>query len=430
VEASDHLFRHEAGRMVAALTRVFGLHNLELAEDVVQDAFCRALEVWKLRGLPENPSAWLMKTARNRALDVLRRERTARTFAPEYGRLLETEWTLANAVQEVFDSTDVRDDQLRMMFSCCHSELPETGQVMLVLSLVGGFGVRETAAAFVSSHAAVEKRLTRAKKTLKESGLLFDIADEADFAQRLPAVQRALYLIFSEGYHGASARAVVRADLCNEAIRLTLLLAKHPLAACPSTHALLALMYLDAARLPARLDPAGNLTSLHDQDRSRWDRAMIVEGVRWLERSATGSEMSRYHVEAAIAAVHARTHTVEETDWGEIVTHYDRLMAIAPSPIVALNRAIAIAQRDGPVRGLEAIDSIAKRDVLEGYPFYHAARGELELRRGNAAKAREHFQAAMVAARNAEERRFYESRVAACQARTAEAVALRRTAGG
>ncbi|HMF29094.1 MAG TPA: sigma-70 family RNA polymerase sigma factor, partial [Candidatus Cybelea sp.] len=269
MEQSDHLFRNEAGRMVAALTRVFGLHNLELAEDVVQDAFCRALEVWKQRGMPENPSAWLMRTARNRAIDVLRRERTARTFAPEYGRLLETEWTLANAVQEIFESTDIRDDQLRMMFSCSQSTLPETAQVMLVLALVGGFGVREIAAAFVSSHAAVEKRLTRAKHTIKESGPLFDIADRADFEQRLPAVQRALYLIFSEGYHGASPRAAVRADLCHEAIRLTRLLAKHPLAAVPSTHALLALMYLDAARLPARLDPSGNLTSLFDQNRSR-----------------------------------------------------------------------------------------------------------------------------------------------------------------
>jgi RNA polymerase sigma factor (sigma-70 family) len=422
VQQSDHLFRHESGRMVAALTRVFGLHNLELAEDVVQDAFCRALEIWKLRGIPDNPSAWLMKTARNRALDVLRRERTARTFAPEYGRLLETEWTLANAVAEVFDSTDVRDDQLRMMFSCCHNELPEAAQVMLVLSLVGGFGVREIAAAFVSSHAAVEKRLTRAKKTLKESGPLFDIADAEDFAQRLPAVQRALYLIFSEGYHGASARAVVRADLCREAIRLTQLLAKHSLAATPATHALLALMYLDAARLPARLDPAGNLTTLFDQDRSRWDRSMIAEGVAWLERSATGPQMSRYHVEAAIAAVHSQAQTIGETDWGEIVSHYDRLMAIAPSPIVALNRAIAIAQRDGPARGLEAIDAIAKPDVLDDYPFYHAARGELELRRGNEVAAQEHFQAAIGSARNSEERRFYESRLAACATRPPNAL--------
>ncbi len=411
MEPSDHLFRHESGKLVAALTRIFGLHNLELAEDVVQDAFCRALEIWKLRGIPENPSAWLMKTARNRALDVLRRERTVRTFAPEYGRLLQTEWTLANAVQEVFDTTDLRDDQLRMMFSCCRSGLPEAAQVMLVLALVGGFGVREIAAAFVSSHAAVEKRLTRAKRSLKESGVLFDIADAADFAQRLPSVQRALYLIFSEGYHSSSAQAVVRADLCNEAIRLTGLLAKHSLAATPSTQALLALMYLGAARLPARLDLAGNLTALFDQDRSRWNRAMIEEGVVWLERSATGQEMSRYHVEAAIASVHARASNIEATNWAAIVALYDMLTQIAPSPIVALNRAIALAQRDGPEHGLEAIDAIADRERLDDYPFYHAARGGLELRRGNGERAREHFKSALAVARNAEERRFYEARL-------------------
>lgn len=424
---SDHLFRREAGRMVAALTRIFGLQNLELAEDVVQDAFCRALEIWKVRGVPENPSAWLMKTARNRALDVLRRERTARTFAPEYGRLLQTEWTLANAVHEVFESTDLPDDQLRMIFSCCRRSLPETAQIMLVLALVGGFGVREIAAAFVSSPAAVEKRLSRAKRTLKESGALFDIADAEDFAERLPAVQRALYLIFSEGYHGASPHAVVRADLCHEAIRLTHLLARHPLAATPSTLALLALMYLDAARLPGRLDPAGNLRPLDDQDRSRWNRAMIDDGIAWLERSAVGPLMSRYHVEAAIAAVHARAPAIEATDWGAIVGLYDRLMHLAPSPIVALNRAIAVGQRDGPEHGLRAIESIAQRGRLEEYPFYHAARGELELRRGNDAAAREHFASALAVARNAEERRFYQGRYSAsCGASGSRSTALVR----
>jgi RNA polymerase sigma factor (sigma-70 family) len=415
MEPSDHLFRHEAGRMVAALTRVFGLHNLELAEDVVQDAFCRALELWKLRGIPDNPSAWLMKTARNRALDVLRRERTARTFAPELGRLLQTEWTMANAVAEVFNATDIEDDRLRMIFSCCNARLPEATQVMLVLQLVGGFGAREVASAFVSSHAAVEKRLTRAKKTLAESKALFDIADAADFAARLPAVQRALYLIFSEGYHGASAQAVVRADLCHEAIRLTRLLAEHPLAAVPSTHALLALMYLDAARLPARLDPSGNLNALFDQDRSRWDRAMIAQGRAWLERSATGNALSRYHLEAAIADVHARAAHFDATDWSTIVAFYDSLMTVAPSPIVALNRAIAIAQCSGPERGLEAVDAIADRERLDAYPFYHAALGELELRRNRDATAREHFATAAALARNPAEQRFYESRLARSQ---------------
>ncbi len=278
---------------------------------------------------------------------------------------------------------------------------------MLVLALVGGFGTREIASAFVMNHAAATKRLTRAKQTLAESGVLFDIADGADFAARLPVVQRALYLIFSEGYHGASAQAVVRTELCREAIRLTRLLAQHPLGATPSTLALGALMYLDGARLPARLDASGNLNSLDDQDRSHWDDRMILEGRAWLERSATGSEISRYHVEAAIAAVHADAKSFKETDWRAIVSFYDTLMTIAPSPVVELNRAIAIAQVDGPRRGLEAIEAIAMRERLDEYPFYHAARGELELRCANGAIAREHFSAALALARNAEERSFY-----------------------
>src|SRR5258708_7677215 len=195
MELSEHLFRHESGRMVAALTRIFGVHNLTLAEDVVQDAFCRALEVWKVRGLPENPSAWLMATAKNRALDILRRQRTVRTFAPELGRLLESEWTLAPAVEELFAANVIKDNMLRMMFSCCHPRLPEEAQVALVLNILCGFSVSEIASAFVSSHAAIEKRITRAKKVLAASKRLFDVA-AADFSERLPAVHRALYLLF------------------------------------------------------------------------------------------------------------------------------------------------------------------------------------------------------------------------------------------
>src|SRR5271165_2266912 len=210
VELDDHLFRHEAGRMVATLTRIFGFHNLALAEDVVQDAFCRALEVWKFRGMPENPEAWLMATARNRALDVLRRERTARTFEPDLARHIQSEWTLAPAVAELFADYAIKDDLLRMMFSCCHPRLPEEAQVALMLNILCGFSVGEVASAFVSSHAAMEKRITRAKKTLAGSKQLFDIANGTDFAGRLPSVQRALYLLFNEGYHGASAESAVR----------------------------------------------------------------------------------------------------------------------------------------------------------------------------------------------------------------------------
>jgi RNA polymerase sigma factor (sigma-70 family) len=409
----EHLFRRESGRILAALTRIFGVDNLALAEDVVQDAFCRALEVWKTRGVPENPSAWLMATAKNRALDVLRRERTARTFAPEMGRLLETEWTIAPIIDEAFAAHTIRDEQLRMMFSCCHPRLPEEAQVALILNILCGFGANEIASAFLSGRAAIEKRIARGKKVLASSKRLFDLAD-VEFASRLSAVRRALYLLFNEGYHGASGEAAVRVELCGEAIRLTALLREHPAAATPATNALAALMYLHAARLPARIDSAGDLHSLVDQDRSRWDTRLLADGLALLERSAAGPEVTAYHIEAAIAAAHASARSIEETDWGSIVSLYDRLMDVAPSPVVALNRAIAVAERDGAEHGLEELHAIADRDRLSSYPFYPAAIGALELRRGNREGAREQFQTALGLARNATERRFLERRLRSC----------------
>jgi len=399
--------------MVAALTRIFGVHNLALAEDVAQDAFCRALEVWKVRGIPENPAAWLMTTAKNRALDVIRRERTARDFAPEMARLLETERTIAPLVDEAFAAHTIRDEQLRMMFSCCHPRLPEDSQVALILNILCGFGASEIAGAFLVGRAAIEKRISRGKKILASARRLFDLSD-AEFALRLSAVRRALYLLFNEGYHGASGESAVRAELCAEAIRLTALLREYPPAAAPETDALASLMCLHAARLPGRLDAAGDLNPLLDQDRSRWDGRLVAQGLELLERSAAGPELTAYHVEAAIAAAHATAPTVDETDWALIVSLFDRLMIIAASPVVALNRAIAVAQRDGAERGIEELQAIGDRERLSRYPFYPAAMGELELRRGNRGVAREHFRAALALARNPTEQRFLEKRVRAC----------------
>ena len=406
----EHLFRHEAGRMTASLTRLFGVQNLALVEDVVQDAFCRALEVWKLRGVPANPSAWLMTTARNRALDMIRRERTARTFAPEVTRLLETEWTAAAVVAEAFSGDVVLAEQLRMMFSCCHPDLAEPAQIALILNILCGFAAPEIAAAFLTGRAAIEKRIARGRRLLAGSSTLFDLSD-ADFAARLSAVHRALYLLFNEGYHGASTHGAVRAELCDEAMRLTALLREHRATRTPATFALSALMALHAARLPARIDAAGELQSLWEQDRSAWNHTLIAEGQELLDRSAAGDELTAYHVEAAIAAVHAAAPTVAGTDWNAIVTLYDRLMEIAPSAVVALNRAIAIAQRDGPDQGIEAIERIADRERLGAYPFFPAALGELERRRGNVGEARTYFGQALRLARSDAERRYIERRI-------------------
>lgn len=411
----DHLFRRDAGRMVATLTRIFGVHNLALVEDVVQDAFCRALEVWKFRGVPENPSAWLMATAKNRALDVLRRQRTVRTFAPELGQFLKSEWTLAPVVEELFAPGAIRDDTLRLMFSCCHPRLGEDARVALILNILCGFSVDEVASAFVSSHAAVEKRIGRAKKVLTGSKRLFDIEVPADLSARLPAVQRALYLLFNEGYHGASPQSAIRSELCHEAMRLVSILLEYRATATPASHALAALMWLNSARLAGRTDGAGNLVPLADQNRSHWDRQLIADGVKFLEVSATGAEISEYHIEAAISAIHANAASVRDTDWRSIVGLYDLLMTQSPSPIVALNRAIAVAQCESAERGLEEIAAIADRKRLAEYPFFFAAQGELELSRGAPDAAKKHFHVALSLARNAMERRYYEQRIAACE---------------
>jgi RNA polymerase sigma factor (sigma-70 family) len=400
--------------MTASLTRLFGVHNLALAEDVVQDAFARALEVWKLRGPPPNPSAWLMTTARNRALDLIRRERTARTFAPDLARLLESEWTARAVVDEAFSSDIVLGEQLRMMFSCCDPRLPEPAQIALILNILCGFGVAEIAAAFLEGRAAVEKRIARGKRTLAQSSTLFDLSD-ADFASRCSAVQRALYLMFNEGYHGASATNSVRAELCGESMRLAALLCEHPVTRTASTIALSALMALHGARLPSRLSESGDLLSLWEQDRSTWNQALIAEGRRLLEESATGDEVTSYHLEASIAAVHASAPSLAATDWNAIVMLYDSLARVAPSAVVSLNRAIAIAQRDGPDHGIAEIESIPDLERLDRYPFYPAALGELEQQRGDRAAARAQFERALGLARNDAERRYLEKRLNAVE---------------
>jgi RNA polymerase sigma factor (sigma-70 family) len=405
----EHLFRHEAGRMTAALTRLFGTHNLALAEDVVQDAFARALDVWKFSGPPPNPAAWLMTTARNRALDIIRRERTARTFAPELSRLLESEWTASVVVDEAFSADVVLAEQLRLMFSCCAPALDEPVQVALILNILCGFGAAEIAAAFLVGRAAVEKRIARGKKVLARAERLFDLSD-ADVATRLSAVHRAIYLLFNEGYHGAFAAAPVRTELCDEAMRLAALLRAHDATRTTGTLALSAVMALHAARLPARLDDAGELLSFWEQDRSRWNRDLIEQGRALLDESARGDVVTTYHLEAAIAAIHAKATTAADTDWNAIVTLYDTLLSIAPSAVIALNRAIAVAQRDGPDAGIAAILAIAEPAQLEAYPFLAAALGELERRRGDEASAAAHYARAVQLARNGAERRFLEQR--------------------
>jgi RNA polymerase sigma factor (sigma-70 family) len=429
MESVEHVFRRESGRMVATLTRIFGVHNLQLAEDVVQDAFCRALEVWKFRGMPENPSAWLMATAKNRAVDMLRRERTARTFAPELDRFLKSEWTLAPTVHEQFQPHAIKDDQLRMMFSCCHPRLSTEAQVTLILKTLCGFSVSEIAHALLTKEDAIEKRLGRTRKVLRESGTFTDLTMDSDIPKRLEAVDQAIYLLFNEGYHGSHSERTVREDLCSEAIRLALLLSKHPQGDKPKTHALIALLSFHAARLPGRLDDHGALLQLEMQDRANWDQDLVEKGFHHLDKSSTGTELSTYHLEAAIAALHCSAKSFEKTDWAEILKLYDSLYQLKPSPIVALNRAIAVGKAQGPEEGLLELSRIPYSARLQDYPFYPAAQGEFHRLAGHKADAARHFAKALRLARNKAESSFFRAKATGLSAKCRSQVKFKGFAG-
>jgi len=400
---AEHLFRHEAGRITAALVRVLGLHNLDLAEEVTQDTLLRALEVWQL-GVPDDPAGWLIRVARNRAIDVIRRERAFRRFAPDLTRLLESEWMLAPTVDDAFFAHEIRDAQLCVMFCCAHPSLPPPAQVAVMLKTLCGFSVGESAHAFLVPETTIEKRLSRAYAELRTHRNFLDAVTGPHVPERLASVHASLYLLFNEGYHGSHPEHAVREELCGEAMRLCALLAEHPAGDVPRTHALFALFCFHAVRLGTRTDASGALQLLAEQDRSRWDRALIARGEASLSRASTGNELSAYHVEAAIAACHATAASFADTDWRSIVNLYDVLLRIRPSAVVALNRAIAVGYADGPAFGLDAIDALARETSLAAYPFLDAARGDFLRALGRTAEAHASFERAIARARNDAER--------------------------
>ncbi len=399
--------------MVSYLARVFGLGRLELAEDVVMDTLCRALELWPMHGVPENPSAWLMRVARNRAIDLVRRDDQFRLFAPELIHLLRLREELP-AAAPAFDQ-EIEDDQLRMMFACCHPELSTAAQVTLILKTLCGFSVAEIAHALLAGQDTIEKRLGRARQFFRAAGTAVAIPEATEIPARLDVIHQAIYLLFNEGYHGSRPDRMVRQELCCEAIRLALLLDDHPLARTPGTHALLALLCFHAARLPGRIDEQGGLIQLALQDRTRWDRELIARGFHFLTLAATGSELSEYHLQAAIAAQHCAAATWESTDWGKIVEIYDLLYQLTPTSIVALNRAIALGHARGPEIGLAELGRIADAARLKDYPFLPAALAEFHLLAGRPAQAAPHFAAALDLARSRAERDFFTAKLDACR---------------
>jgi RNA polymerase sigma factor (sigma-70 family) len=387
----DHLFRHEAGKMIAVLTRIFGTGNLQLAEDVVQEAFLKAMQTWVYTQLPDNPAAWLMQVAKNKALDIIRRQQRFYQYSAEIAGRLDSE--TEQTIEQFFHDDEIADSQLRMIFACCHPSLKEEDQIALTLKTVSGFGVLEIARALVTQESAIQKRLYRAKEFLRTNNIQLEIPAGNGLAQRLATVHTVLYLLFNEGYGSVKADEFIRKDLCAEAMRLCLLLSKHRAGNRPATFALLSLMCFQASRLDSRLDENNAIVLLQHQDRSKWDKELVAMGYQYLNQSSQGDELTIYHIESAIAAEHCLTPDFASTNWSRMLALYDLLLHQKRTPVVQLNRAVVLSQLGNISKAIEEILTIEDIDVLlASQHIYSAVLGELYSKLGDEQAATKYLQ--------------------------------------
>jgi len=390
------------------------MDRLQLAEDVVQEALARALQTWPFYGVPKNPAAWLTQTAKNLALDVLRREQNFRVKEERIISFIE-QWSGDAENESPQFESEIKDGRLRLMFACCHPVLPQEMQIALALKTLCGFSPNEIATAFLTSEAAIAKRLVRARQKIREAGVKFEIPEGEELSMRMDVVLHTLYLLFNEGYKASSGETLLREDLCEEAIRLTTALVEHPTGNQPRAHALLALMLLNAARSPARLDANGNILRLREQDRSAWDKAKMARGLFQLSQSACGVNVTEYHLQAGISACHCAAPNYEATDWERILSMYDSLIELDDSPIIALNRAVAVAHVHGPAEGIKAVQASRKRQSLAGYYLLYAALAEFEMQLKDFPNAAEHWREAIKNTELATEKSFLSERLRECE---------------
>lgn len=410
IGAVEAVWRIESARVIAGLARI--VNDVGLAEDLAQDALVAALEQWPAQGIPRRPGAWLMAIGKNRAIDRIRRDQLLTRKQEEIGRDLQSRQFAPDDEMDAALDEDFGDDILRLMFVACHPVLSREARVALTLRLLGGLSTGEISRAFLSSEATVAQRIVRAKRTLAEANVPFELPSRDDIPSRLSSVLEAIYLIFNEGYAATAGDDWIRPELCNEALRLGRTLATLTPDE-PEVHGLVALMAIQTSRLAARTDSSGNPVLLLDQDRSRWDHTLIQHGLAALDRAeAAGQAFGPYALQAAIAACHARARRAEETDWERIVALYDALAQVMPSPIVELNRAVAVSMAFGPAEGLDAVEALSAEPALQAYHLLPAVRGDLLLKLGRRDEARTEFLRAASLAGNARERAFLEARAA------------------
>lgn len=390
-ELVDSFFRHESGKVISHLTRKFGSENIELVEDAVQEALFKAMKTWPYSNVPDNPSAWVLRVASNKLLDVLRREKN---FSEKVEVIKREGATSEGQMDQIKLDEELEDDLLKMMFACCHSSLSVESQIILTLKILCGFGKAEIATALLKSEDAVAKAYTRGKEKIKAAGKRIKIPGESKLNERLDTVLKIIYLLFNEGYKASQGENLLRRDLCNEAIRLTDVILRNPKLARPKPHALMALMCFHASRFDARISRDGELLTIQEQDRSQWDQDLIERGRFHITQSAEWSELSAYHIQASIAYCHCIAKSYEETDWDRILTLYDAHMAIDPSEVAALNRLVAYAKVHGANKALAELTSSGIEDKLGKYYLLYAIKSdllseidELELAKSNLDKA-------------------------------------------
>jgi RNA polymerase sigma-70 factor (ECF subfamily) len=383
----DHLFRHESGKIIAVLTKIFGKHNIEIAEDIVQDTIIKAYEQWKLSGLPEKPSAWLMQVAKNKAIDIIRKEKHRKEFAKETSILLKSEYTLKATIERLTGEEEIKDDLLKMMFACCHQSINEESQVTLILKILCGFSTLEIAKAFLTSEDTITKRLYRAKQQLREEKITFAIPSPIEIEGRLDSVLMSIYLLFNEGYHATDHDEVIRQDLVEEAMRLAFLLTENTQTAHFKVFALLSLMCFHASRFQSRLSKEGDLLTLKEQNRRLWDRELIRQGIFFLQKASKGEMISRYHIEAAIAYEHCIADNYEQTNWEQILRLYDWWYEMDKSPMVALNRCVVVCELEGAKKAIEQVHGIPNLAQLEKSYLLPAILGELHWQIGDKTNA-------------------------------------------